>query len=304
MTHKKLVPAPTYSSTALLHALNDVAVLRVSGDDARSWLNGQVTNDVRATKAGDSVYALVINLKGRVVADVWIYDEGNSFLLVVPSSSRESVLTQFEKYIIMEDVTLSHEADLRAVTIQASNARALGGDALAGCVVYAANRLHPDGIDALIRQDAFDRVWKSLSRQIQQSGGRILDDAAWRNECVDRALPLFGSEFGDKTYPQEAGLESRAVSFNKGCYLGQEVVCMLENRGQLTRRLVALELKSAPEASDATVSTTDGQPIGELTSVNAAKSHALAMIRRSVATPGTELRVGGAAAVVAHIVER
>lgn len=303
MTHKTDVSAPQTDLTPLLHALERTSVLRVVGDDARSWLNGQVTNDVRATKPGDSVYALVINLKGRIVADAWIFDEGESFLVLVPSVARDAVVTQFEKYIIMEDVTITTLDEMRAVTLQAPKARTLLGALPQHASIYSASRLDADGIDILIPRDEFDSVWDQLSTRVRNAGGRICDAEEWRDAHIDRGLPLFGSDFGDKTYPQEVGLESRAVSFNKGCYLGQEVVCMLENRGQLTRRLVALDFRGAPPGTETSVTSADGNALGELTSVNMAKSRGLAMVRRKAATPGTELIAGGVTAIVTRVVD-
>ena len=96
------------------------------------------------------------------------------------------------------------------------------------------------------------------------------DPAGWNALRLECAVPQFGSDFGDTTYPQEANLEKIAVSFDKGCYLGQEVVCMLEMRGHVKRRLVAVVLDgSEPPSRGAVVSDEAGAVAGEVTSAAA-----------------------------------
>jgi folate-binding protein YgfZ len=112
-------------------------------------------------------------------------------------------------------------------------------------------------------------------------------------------VPRFGVDFDDKTYPQEASLEKAAVSFEKGCYLGQEVVFMLEKRGHVKRRLVSLVVEAA-EVPPAGAPVTDeaGAPVGEVTSATRSPTLgtvvALAMLKRVHATPGQSVVVQGA----------
>jgi folate-binding protein YgfZ len=109
-------------------------------------------------------------------------------------------------------------------------------------------------------------------------------------------------DFDAATYPQEAGLEKRAISFNKGCYLGQEVVCMLELRGHVKRKLVGLHLGGASvPARGADVTDAGGESVGAVTSAAAVPGEgvlALAMVKRTKGEPGAALRVGGTDAVV------
>ena len=137
------------------------------------------------------------------------------------------------------------------------------------------------------------------------AGALLGDPARFEAMRIERGLPRFGVDFDTTHYPQEAGLEKLAVSFDKGCYLGQEVVYMLENRGHPKRKLVPLDLEGteAVEAG-APVTPEDGQgePIGEVRSsalgpVRGAPV-AIAMVKWSHAKPGTKLRVGERAAIV------
>jgi folate-binding protein YgfZ len=129
------------------------------------------------------------------------------------------------------------------------------------------------------------------------------DEDGWEALRLENGVPRFGKDFDAKTYPQEASLEQRAVSFTKGCYLGQEVVCMLEMRGHVKRKLapLVLETNAVPDRG-AKVTTDQGEEVGEVTSAafspSRARAVALAMVKRASAEAGTVLRVSGAVARV------
>lgn len=130
--------------------------------------------------------------------------------------------------------------------------------------------------------------------------------AGWEALRLERAVPAFGVDFDDKTYPQEAALEKRAVSFEKGCYLGQEVVCMLELRGHVKRKLASFVVDgTVPIERGAPVTDRDGAEIGKVTSAaespTLSKTVGLAMVKLAQAAVGTELRIGNAHA---RVVER
>ena len=134
-------------------------------------------------------------------------------------------------------------------------------------------------------------------------GGMLGDNRAWEALRLDRRVPQFGADFDAATYPQEAGLEKRAVSFSKGCYLGQEVIFMLEKRGHVKRRLVTLRVASdLPPPRGADVFDTDGENVGSITSAaivpTAGGPVAMAMVKRAKAEEGVELLVVGAKAKV------
>jgi folate-binding protein YgfZ len=113
-------------------------------------------------------------------------------------------------------------------------------------------------------------------------------------------LPRFGVDFGEKNYPQEAALEKIAVSFSKGCYLGQEVVCRLEMRGHVIKKIVPVRIAGDPPAHGAEVRSADGKVQGTVSSAVPKDGGAvgLAMVRIDFAEPGTKLDVGGREATV------
>jgi hypothetical protein len=117
---------------------------------------------------------------------------------------------------------------------------------------------------------------------------------------VRRFLPRFGVDFGEKNYPQEAALEKIAVSFSKGCYLGQEVVCRLEMRGHVIKKIVPVRIAGDPPLRGAEVRSAEGKVLGTVSSAvpNDGGAVGLAMVRIDFAEPGTKLDVGGREATV------
>ncbi len=270
-------------AVAGVRALDD-AVLRVRGEDARSWLNGQITNDVRGMERGDAAYALVLDGRGKILSDAWVLERGEDVLLVVPRETVDLLREHFEKYIVMEDVDLD-VADLAVVTVQGPRAAEV-----AGPEGYPCDRLGAGGRDRLVRSSDRDATLAALAAAADALGGGEVSREGWELARLRAAVPRFGADFGPAHYPQEAGLKERAVSFTKGCYLGQEVVCTLENRGQLSRRLVRLEGSAARAGSELRYGES---VVGQITSAlhDPARGGALALgyVKRAAATRGARL---------------
>ncbi|MCS6798155.1 MAG: hypothetical protein NZ898_06460 [Myxococcota bacterium] len=278
----------------------DDRVVDVRGPDARSWLNGQLTADVRAITPGEVRYALVLHVKGRILSDAWVLDRGESFSLLLPAAAHDAVIERFEQHIIMEDVELSTAPDRRVLTAQGPAAPSLD---LAGAERWPTRRLGSRGVDFIVPADHVAEAWTRLCERAGALGGEPLSDPAWELARLRAAVPRFGIDFGPRCYPQEAGLHRGAVSFTKGCYVGQEVVVMLEHRGHASRRLVALSIEGLePLREDAAITTVDGEPAGEITSSaadpEAGTVRALGYVRRKLLERGEPLRVDGRSAIV------
>lgn len=260
----------------------DELLVEVRGDDARTWLNGQITNDLKPLAPGRPVYGLVLTTKGRILSELFAIDDPEHGLLVaVPRKSWPALKEHFERYIIMEDVTLVPREELALVTVQ-------GGTSEPG----ALPRARIDG--------GFDLVVPSseAAARLAALGARPIDDAERERLRLRAGRPSFPADFGEHTYPQEAGLEKSAVSFQKGCYLGQEVVCMLESRGQISRRLVRLTGPRGLRAGGEL--TVDGQPVGTITSAIDDGEHSvgLGIVKRAHAALGAHLHAEGASVEV------
>ena len=275
----------------------DLGVLRVQGDDRLTWLNGQITNDVRALEHVSSVHALAVHVRGKIMAELWVVAAEDELLVVHPKPVLAALLESFERYIIMEDVTLTPWPEAQVLSVlgphsaqlAAASAEALRGTS-ARCFEYDELGL---GGWAILGEPA---VLATASAGLRSAGVIEIDEAGYELARLRAGVPRFGVDYGDRTYPQEAGLK-QLVSFSKGCYLGQEVVCTLENRGRLTRQLAVLKGPAGAEgpipAPGAVLHTASGDAPGEVTSAvydpDARAVLALAYVKRAHAAPGTTL---------------
>lgn len=268
-------------------AMPDRAAIVVTGKDRTSWLNGMVTCDVSKLVPGRAAYGLLVEKKGRIQADFHVVATEDALALAVPSALREAVFATLDHHLIMEDADLT-TPDLAWFYLSGPAALELArtkGATFAGDLdLFGAGGAVVATTDAAAFRDVADR-------------------ATFDALCVERGLPRFGAEFDASFYPQEANLEKLAVSFDKGCYLGQEVVYMLENRGHVKKKLVPLDLEGdAPVAANAAVTTAEGDAVGEIKSsvIGPTKKQpvAIAIVKWAHAKPGTTLLVDGRKATV------
>jgi tRNA-modifying protein YgfZ len=287
-------------TSALVVAAPERCVLEVTGGDRLSWLNGLLTCELLSRKEGDAVHGLAVAQKGKIVSDVIVVVLAEKALLIVQRSATPTIVASFEHHLMMED------AELRCVESEVSfvhgpkapevlaAARAAGG---------AGGSFDATGFGgAVVVSTVGDGVRPAMESAASGVGGGLGDANGWDVVRVLAGVPRFGVDFDDGTYPQEAGLETKAVSFDKGCYLGQEVVCMLEMRGHVKRKLVSLlvDATEAP-APHAPVDDGKGVAIGEVTSaarLSNGETRALAMVKYAFIAQGTELKIEGAAARV------
>jgi tRNA-modifying protein YgfZ len=258
--------------------LSDRAAIVVTGKERTSWLNGLVSCDVSKLSPGKAQYGLLVEKKGRIQTDFFIVASEDAVALAVPRHLREAVLATLDHHLIMED------AELTTPELHWYYSSSLREAPFAGVV-----GLIQEG-DAIV----------ATAEPLADAG----DAATFHALCIERGLPRFGAEFDATFYPQEANLEKVAVSFDKGCYLGQEVVYMLENRGHVKKKLVALDLEGdAPAAIGAAVTPAEGgDAVGDVKSsvVGPTKKTpvAIAMVKWAQAKPGTTLTIDGRKATV------
>lgn len=241
-------------------ALGDRTIITVGGDDATEWLQGQVTNQIEGVTPGSSVYAFVLTLKGRVMADVWALVREDEIWLDVPSQGVDELMARLDRYIIMEDVDLAHRDDLRVIAAQGPRADEVadGGRSV--------DRLGVGGRQWVIPVQSVADELERLTGRARALGGGAVSEEAWAHAHVLLGRPRFGIDFGEHTYPQETGLHHLAVSFNKGCYVGQETVVMLENRGKAPKVLWRWSVDGGQSPAPKTPIVLEGAPVGEITS--------------------------------------
>jgi folate-binding protein YgfZ len=297
------------------------ARIAVSGTDRASYLHGLLTNDIQGLQPGSGCYAAWLTPQGRMITDLHVLENGDMVLLDVPGAMREGVLQRLDQYLFSEDVQLGDVTDaLRGVAVHGPRAAAvvqsvMASEARAGgnlddwpqyrniraqfaetpVVVARIDQLGVPGF--VIYVDAAREA--DLAAALGTSGATRVDEAAVEAARVEAGYPIFGVDMDDDIIPLEAGIESRAISFTKGCYVGQEVIIRVLHRGggRVARRLVGLRLgDGAALPSRGTRIHGSGRDVGFVTSAAASPrigTIALAYVHRDFVAPGTSVEVDG-----------
>lgn len=299
----------------------------VSGKDRATYLQGLLTNDIVALKAGSGCYAAYLTPQGRMISDLWVYELGDVILLSLPSvDTKNAVLAKLDQFIFSEDVQLGDVTDTFAqiAVVGPAASRVVGAlvnesverlEALAehGClravvaggaaIVTRVTDTGEPGFDVYV--EAARR--SALADGLAAAGLTQLDTDTADVLRVEAGIPMFHRDMDEETIPLEAGIEARAINMNKGCYVGQEVIVRVLHRGhgRVAKKLVGLTIEGdAVPSRDAVVKSGD-QNIGTITTAvrSAALNRpiALAYLQRDFLEPGTTVTVGAANAVVAAL---
>ena len=279
---------------ALVVRAAHLSAFRVTGKDRVTWLNGLLTCELLTLKSGQATYGLLVDKKGKITCDLFVLVLETELRLAVPTRVKEQAFEVLDHHLIMEDAELApvDESVFFAHGPKASSLsprNAVGGRVavtqLGGAVWFA--------------NDAEGFV-SSITPSLHELGGAMGDPAGWEFLRVILGVPAFGVDFDQSNYPQEASLEKAAVSFSKGCYLGQEVVFMLEKRGHPKQRTVRLRVSGGAPAPGSAVKAESGEDVGKITSSVSlgGTGTALAMVKWAFSNGGTHLLTDHGAAEV------
>lgn len=292
----------------------DRAILEVRGKDRAGWLHNLTTNQVKPLRPGDGNYAFALNAKGRILFDLVVLVRGDCIWLSLDQRFRETALAHLNKYIIMEDVSLADRSgELTCVGLCGRRAPELlaGGESgpAPNAPLYANLDLTCSGVPLTLVRDDFCGPWAVDLIAPHSAAVDVAQDLAARSAVpvsadaveacrVEAGIPWPGREITDEYLPAETGLLASALSFNKGCYLGQEIVERMRARQMAARHLVGLRLEGEfLPVPGAAVLDAEGRTVGTATSVCASAvtggGIALAYVRSGCHTPGTSVRVAG-----------
>ncbi len=305
-----------------LYDLNGRAKISVTGGDRVRWINGMVSNNVRDLAAGRGVYAFLLNAQGHIQADLYVFQRGDSLLVDTERSQLEKVLLLFDRYIIADDVEIADiSATLTALGVTGPEARAVlerAGirvpelaplelctpkcDCACDCLQCTLVR----GDDSLglsyeiwLTPDKVKPTWDALVA----AGATAVGADALNLFRISRGIPRFGVDIRERDLPQETG-QTRALSFTKGCYLGQEIVERIRSRGAVHRMFGAFAVEGTlPEAGAKIVA--GEKEVGEITSIatlplpGGDRAVALGYLRREGS--GKELHAGAAKLTAAAV---
>lgn len=301
------------------------------GADRLRFLHGQITNDLQRRRVGEGCYAALVTAKGKMVSDLNVFVLPEELLLDFEPGLTRAVIARLEKYIVADDVQVvdvgphygllsvhgpGAEAAMRATgwfdelpAIAWSWTRA--ADAARGEIYLVRHaRIGLPGFDVFAPVGALGDVAEALLAAAEAAGGCACGWTAFEIARVEAGIPRFGADMDETHLPPECGIEERAVSYRKGCYIGQEVLNRIHSIGHVNRRLCGLrfegDLAAAPARGDTLLK--NGREVGHLTSAvfsPVLQTHiALGYLRREHAAPGTELilrSVGGES--IARVVE-
>jgi folate-binding protein YgfZ len=294
----------------------DRARIAVAGRDRASYLQGLLTNDIAALRPGTGCYAAWLTPQGRMTTDMHVFESGDMILLDVPAPVRGPVLQRLDQFIFTEDVQLSDLTDaLSEIGVHGPNAAAVLGRTLsfaAGVEEWAqyanARVAFADAPVVVARVDRFGVPGytlfvepgrgSELSAALERSGATRVGGEAVEAMRVEAGYPLFGVDMDEQTIPLEAGIEPRAISMSKGCYVGQEVIVRVLHRGhgRVARRLIGLRLRE-PARAAARIHAA-GRDIGSVTSAAVSPRLgpiALGYVHRDFTAAGTQVEVDAGA---------
>jgi folate-binding protein YgfZ len=300
------------------------AYLDFTGPDRFRYLNAILTNNVKDLREDHGAISLFLSPQGRILAEIEAYNLHDKLFCVSYASIRESLLPALDKYIIMDEVTLTDSTEDSTTLALEGPKAALVTEQLTGIDVAdladletrlasvgpfscRLSKRSPGGTasaEFLVAREYAESLWEFLSGAIHEHGGGPAGYVALSSFRLELGLPWFSYDFGERQIPHEAGLQDSHISYTKGCYTGQEIVERVRSRGQVNRLRVTLEYDSSQPPPPGTTLLSEGKEAGYTT--RAAFSPALhapigmAYLRRERSTPGAivELPDGSRATVI------
>ncbi len=301
--------------------------IAVAGQDRAAYLQGLLTNDIQALAPGSGCYSAWLSPQGRMHTDMHVLESGDMILLDVPAETLESTIRRLEQFIFTEDVQVASLAEnLTGVWLHGPRAAVVlekvldraGGfnewpEYRNGRFEFRASpvsvvRISQLGVPGFCVYLERARATE-LSSALTGAGAEPVSEDAIAAARIEAGYPLFGIDMTDETIPLEAGIESRAISFTKGCYVGQEVIIRVLHRGhgRVAKKLVRIRIDGQRPEHGAKLFAGERE-IGWVTSAAASpRSGAIALsyVHRDFVAAGTELQVevssGRAAAIVTEI---
>ncbi|MBI3934261.1 MAG: aminomethyl transferase family protein [Acidobacteria bacterium] len=288
--------------------------LLVRGQDAPRFLHGMVTNEVKEMKPGRGNYAFFVDVHGHIQADASILRlDSDSYWIDCDRAHAETIRQTLEKYIIADDVeVVDQTAALACLAIEGPCSLEVLREAIGFEPPHMLPLEHLEVPDLNLRlarasisgefgywlwgaAEQLAEVWKKGAKAGAALGARPVGWLASEICRIEAGVPRYGADMNDKTLPQETG-QLHAISYTKGCYLGQEIVERIHARGHVNRKLVGLLFEGRQDVPPGTDLTAGGQSVGRITSAaysyGLRRTIALGMVRRESSEPGTFLMAG------------
>jgi folate-binding protein YgfZ len=301
------------------------ARISLTGGDRTRWLNGMVTNNIRDLALGRGAYTFLLNPQGRILGDMCVYSSGEALVVETDRSQVEKIIATFDHYIIMDDVEVTDisekqttlglagpksRAILNAAGIelldlqplQMITARCNCDCGCAECTVVRGEDAGHESYEIWLAPQDVYKTWHALLA----AGATPVGSEALEMQRVMAGVPLYGVDIRERDLPQETD-QMRALNFNKGCYVGQEIVERIRSCGNVHRKFTGFVAEGAAAISAGAKILSNEKEVGEVTSVailpapSGQRTVALGYIRREVGVPGREMTIGTAKATVIQL---
>jgi folate-binding protein YgfZ len=300
------------------------AYLSFAGPDRVRYLNAILTNNIKGLATSQGTVSLLLNPQGHILAEVETYALPDSLFCVSYAMIRARLIEVIEKYIIMDDVTLTDQTERYAtLALEGPKAAAVvqevsgadiatleelsfcaGSVASIPCRIVKRSPGKIPGAEFVIERDKVAALWQILLEAARRCGGGPMCYAALSAVRLSQGVPWFGYDFGEKQIPHEAGLEHSHISYTKGCYTGQEIVERVRSRGQVNRRRVELLFSGDTAPDPGALLTLDGKEAGYVTRAarisDPPRILGMGYVRKEGRAVGSVLQWAGGTATVAR----
>lgn len=330
--------------TVALIDTNWHAIIALTRKDRVQYLHNITSNDIKSLADGRGTLALLLNPQGRILAELEVYAQPEKLTLLSHASQRERTVATLKKFVIGSKVVVEDLTDkMGTLALQGPRAAALVEQltgirladapelsihdaAVDGIAIQLLRRSHYEspgapGAEFLVAREDLPALWSKLRAAVRAQGGAPIGMAALNALRLEDAIPWFPADFNDGMIPHEAAVENTHISFNKGCYTGQEIVERVRSRGHVNRKRVSLKFSAAqpPPAgtklralaqgtSSAATPAAPASEVGTVTSAafSPAAGSAIGMgyVRREHFAPGSVLEFDGGTAEVIEKIER
>lgn len=293
------------TSGAALFDLSTRGRIKVTGEDRARLLHAMTTNHVQGLKPGEGLYAFFLNAQGRIQADVIILCFEDHLLLDTEASTRTLVLEHLDHFIIADDATLEDVTETTfCLALEGSNAAKLATEAgLTAPAVLFAHSTHADITAAAVSATGHPAVRlygpagakDAVIARLTSAGATLATAEDAEIARIHNFVPRFGHDITDATLPQETQL-MHALHFQKGCYLGQEIVERVRSRGHVNRQLMGFRLEGHTVPAVGATVNAGGKETGEVTSAAEApegRVFGLAFVRVPYNKPGAIVGIDG-----------
>jgi tRNA-modifying protein YgfZ len=306
--------------TVALVDTNWHAVLVLTGRDRVKYLHAISSNNIQALEAGQGTLALLLNPQGRIQAELEVYALPEKLLVLSHASRREQTLALLKKYVIgsqvkIEDLTgqmasIAVEGPRAAVIVEQAcgikledmaemSIRDVTVEDIA-CQLVRRSHFGEVGAEFIAGRDCIASLWEKLLAGVRAHGGEPIGMGALNALRLEAGVPWFPADFNDGMIPHEAVLENTHISFNKGCYTGQEIVERVRTRGHVNRKRVGLKFSSVAPPATGTKLRAGGAEIGFVTSAafspDAKPAIGMGYVRRAQFAPGSVVEFDGGTA--------